>query len=84
MTYSHNINPNMPICRYEATGGICNDSSCDSQHFRSMGLSGALKNRVDLRALPPLLHKLSPLIVLMVSITTFLLLFDCPSADTGS
>ena len=43
MTFSHNIKPDVPICRYEATGGICNDSSCDSQHFRSMGLSGALK-----------------------------------------
>ncbi|KAI9875882.1 MAG: hypothetical protein M1830_007845 [Pleopsidium flavum] len=39
MTYSHNINSDMPVCRYEAAGGICNDSTCDSQHFRDMGLS---------------------------------------------
>lgn len=84
MTYSHNTNPNMPICRFEATGGICNDSSCDSQHFRSMGLSGALNKRVDLHALPSLLHNSSPLIALLVSITALLLFFICSSADTGS
>jgi len=43
MTYSHNIIADAPICRYETAGGVCNDSSCDSQHFRIMGLSGALK-----------------------------------------
>lgn len=47
MTYSHNINADMPICRYETAGGICNDSSCDSQHFRNMGLSGALKESAE-------------------------------------
>ena len=41
LTFSHNINPNKPICRWELAGGTCNDDSCDSQHFRSMGLSGA-------------------------------------------
>ncbi|KAI9695884.1 MAG: hypothetical protein M1836_006001 [Candelina mexicana] len=39
LTYSHNINESNPVCRYEAAGGICNDSTCDSQHFRDMGLS---------------------------------------------
>lgn len=41
LTYSHAINPENPICRYEL-GGVCNDASCTSQHFRSMGLRGAL------------------------------------------
>ncbi|KAI9759770.1 MAG: hypothetical protein M1835_000303, partial [Candelina submexicana] len=39
LTYSHNINESNPVCRYEAAGGICNDSTCESQHFRDMGLS---------------------------------------------
>ena len=50
-TYSHAIDPDKPICRYEVTGGTCNDDSCDSQHFKSIGLSGALEER-DHSALP--------------------------------
>lgn len=38
MTYSHQIDPEKPICRFEAAGGTCNDDECDSQHFRGMGL----------------------------------------------
>lgn len=41
-TYSHNIDPTKPVCIYEGSGGICNDPTCDSQHFRQMDLSGAL------------------------------------------
>ena len=41
LTYSHTINPDIPLCRYELDG-VCNDDSCQSQHLRSIGLSGAL------------------------------------------
>jgi len=37
-TYSHKINPAEEFCRYELAGGICNDSTCDLQHFRDIGL----------------------------------------------
>ena len=45
LTYSHGIDPDKPLCRYELAGGICNDKSCDGQHFRGLGLSGALKRK---------------------------------------
>lgn len=32
------------LCPYEATGGVCNDRSCEFQHFRDVTLSGALMN----------------------------------------
>ena len=41
LTYSHTINPDSPLCRYDLDG-VCNDDSCQSQHLRSVGLSGAL------------------------------------------
>jgi hypothetical protein len=41
LTYSHNIDSEKYLCLYEATGGVCNDRSCDLQHFRDMTLSGA-------------------------------------------
>jgi hypothetical protein len=41
LTYSHNIDSEKYLCPYEATGGVCNDRSCDLQHFRDMTLSGA-------------------------------------------
>ena len=41
LTYSHNINLEKPVCRWELAGGICNDDSCESQHFRDMTLTGA-------------------------------------------
>ena len=40
LTYSHTINPEIPLCRYELDG-VCNDDSCQSQHLSSIGLSGA-------------------------------------------
>ena len=40
LTYSHTINPDIPLCRYELDG-VCNDDSCQNQHLRSVGLSGA-------------------------------------------
>ncbi|KAG9545699.1 hypothetical protein KCU71_g17280, partial [Aureobasidium melanogenum] len=39
LTYSHQIDPNKELCRYEVASGVCNDSSCDYQHFRDMGVS---------------------------------------------
>ncbi|PGH09964.1 hypothetical protein GX51_00230 [Blastomyces parvus] len=39
LTYSHNIDPHNYICPYEAAGGLCNDHSCEYQHFRDMTLS---------------------------------------------
>jgi hypothetical protein len=41
LTYSHQINPKEPLCRWELAGGTCNDGSCKFQHFRNMPLSGA-------------------------------------------
>jgi hypothetical protein len=41
MTYSHKIDPNAEFCRYELAGGICNDATCDFQHFRDTKLPGA-------------------------------------------
>lgn len=40
LTYSHTINPDIPLCRYELDG-VCNDDSCQSQHLRRVGMSGA-------------------------------------------
>ncbi|KAL2002863.1 hypothetical protein VTN02DRAFT_5700 [Thermoascus thermophilus] len=39
LTYSHNIDPMKAVCPFEAAGGICNDHSCEFQHFRDMSLS---------------------------------------------
>ncbi|KMU74890.1 conserved hypothetical protein, variant [Coccidioides immitis RMSCC 3703] len=39
LTYSHNIDHNRPLCEFEVSGGICNDQSCQNQHFRDMILS---------------------------------------------
>ncbi|RLM00852.1 hypothetical protein CFD26_101760 [Aspergillus turcosus] len=39
LTYSHNIDSEKYLCPYEAAGGVCNDRSCDLQHFRDMTLS---------------------------------------------
>ncbi|KAK5170568.1 Zinc finger C3H1 domain-containing protein [Saxophila tyrrhenica] len=38
LTYSNKINPDTPLCPYEATGGQCNDQGCKNQHFKDMGL----------------------------------------------
>ncbi|KAF2114238.1 hypothetical protein BDV96DRAFT_600955 [Lophiotrema nucula] len=40
LTYSHQIDPSKPLCRFEADGGMCNDSQCDGQHFGGMGITG--------------------------------------------
>ncbi|KAH7311928.1 hypothetical protein BKA65DRAFT_517832 [Rhexocercosporidium sp. MPI-PUGE-AT-0058] len=37
-TYSHKIDVMNEFCRFELAGGICNDPTCDSQHFRDIGL----------------------------------------------
>jgi len=41
ITYSNNIKDDKELCRYELAGGVCNDASCEFQHFRDMGLAGA-------------------------------------------
>ncbi|KAI4755970.1 hypothetical protein E4T52_11851 [Aureobasidium sp. EXF-3400] len=41
LTYSHQIDPNKELCRYEVASGVCNDSSCEYQHFSDMAVSGA-------------------------------------------
>ncbi|RDL41503.1 uncharacterized protein BP5553_01482 [Venustampulla echinocandica] len=38
LTYSHKIDPDVEFCRYELAGGICNDTTCEFQHFRDIGL----------------------------------------------
>ncbi|EPS34834.1 hypothetical protein PDE_09798 [Penicillium oxalicum 114-2] len=39
LTYSNDINPMKYLCKYEFAGGVCNDRSCQFQHFRDMSLS---------------------------------------------
>ncbi|KAK5675728.1 hypothetical protein LTR17_027759 [Elasticomyces elasticus] len=39
VTFSNKIDPDKPLCLYEAAGGQCNDSECENQHFRTMGLN---------------------------------------------
>ncbi|KAL4952252.1 hypothetical protein BDW69DRAFT_168171 [Aspergillus filifer] len=39
LTYSHNIDPLKHLCPFETSGGVCNDRSCEYQHFRDMALS---------------------------------------------
>jgi hypothetical protein len=41
LTYSNNIKDGQELCRYELAGGVCNDPSCEFQHFKTMGLAGA-------------------------------------------
>ena len=40
-TYSHKVDPMQELCRFETAGGICNDPTCDFQHFRDIDLPGA-------------------------------------------
>ena len=40
-TFSHKIDPNKPLCPFEGAGGQCNDPTCQFQHFKDMGLTGA-------------------------------------------
>ncbi|CAD0037749.1 unnamed protein product [Aureobasidium pullulans] len=39
LTFSHQIDPNKELCRFEVARGVCNDSSCEYQHFRDMAVS---------------------------------------------
>ncbi|KAL1971004.1 hypothetical protein VTN77DRAFT_2838 [Rasamsonia byssochlamydoides] len=39
LTYSHNIDPMKSLCPYEAAGGVCNDNTCEFQHWRQMVLT---------------------------------------------
>ncbi|KAF7718792.1 Uncharacterized protein PECH_005879 [Penicillium ucsense] len=39
LTFSNDICPMRYLCKYEISGGSCNDHSCQFQHFRDMSLS---------------------------------------------
>ncbi|KAJ5280108.1 hypothetical protein N7478_005480 [Penicillium angulare] len=39
LTYSHDIDAMKYFCPYEMAGGVCNDRSCEFQHFRDINLS---------------------------------------------
>ena len=39
-TYSHNIDTDKEFCPWETSGGICNDTECEYQHFKDVELSG--------------------------------------------
>ncbi|KAL3471018.1 hypothetical protein BJX99DRAFT_238362 [Aspergillus californicus] len=53
LTYSHNIDPMKYLCPFEASGGVCNDRSCEFQHYRDMALSGASTFEQKSAQLPP-------------------------------
>ncbi|KAJ1976892.1 hypothetical protein H4R35_002507, partial [Dimargaris xerosporica] len=36
LTYSSKIDPNIPLCLFEASGGECRDTTCKSMHFRDL------------------------------------------------
>ncbi|TGZ78269.1 hypothetical protein EX30DRAFT_310197 [Ascodesmis nigricans] len=38
LKYSTKIDPYKELCRFELNGGICNDTSCKSQHFRNIAV----------------------------------------------
>jgi hypothetical protein len=40
-TFSHQIDPDKPMCQFETAGGSCNDANCPDQHFRDLGITGA-------------------------------------------
>lgn len=40
LTYSHKIDPKLPMCLKELEGEPCTDPDCQDQHFGSMALSG--------------------------------------------
>ncbi|ELR04898.1 hypothetical protein GMDG_00157 [Pseudogymnoascus destructans 20631-21] len=42
LTYSNNIDDRKELCRFELAGGICNDVSCEFQHFRDIVLPDEL------------------------------------------
>ncbi|EEB09556.1 hypothetical protein SJAG_04768 [Schizosaccharomyces japonicus yFS275] len=39
LTYSNKIDPLKPLCKYETSGGICNDESCGDAHFADLGMT---------------------------------------------
>ncbi|KAF3395975.1 Protein red1 [Penicillium rolfsii] len=41
LTFSNEIDPMKYLCPYELAGGVCNDRSCEFQHFRDMNLSAS-------------------------------------------
>jgi hypothetical protein len=41
LTYSHQIDPNKELCRFEVASGVCNDTACEYQHFSDMAVGGA-------------------------------------------
>lgn len=42
MTFSHQIDPDQPVCPTEAEGVACTDPDCLYQHFQGMNITGAL------------------------------------------
>jgi hypothetical protein len=58
MTYSHKIDPNTELCRFELAGGICNDAACDLQHFRDLKLPGAWVIKASTSFVPFLVFRL--------------------------
>lgn len=40
LTYSNSIDPSRPLCPTELSGDVCEDPTCEEQHFRQLGLSG--------------------------------------------
>jgi hypothetical protein len=41
MTYSHQIDPDQPLCPDEADGLACPNPDCPYQHFGAMNITGA-------------------------------------------
>ncbi|KAI5791883.1 hypothetical protein EDC01DRAFT_656420 [Geopyxis carbonaria] len=39
LMYSNRLDPFKQMCLYEVNGGVCNDSSCEAQHFRDIAIS---------------------------------------------
>jgi hypothetical protein len=56
ITYSNNINAFKEFCRFELAGGICNDATCEFQHFRDIALPGAWNDAYP--RLSPFIHPL--------------------------
>ena len=42
LTYSNQIHPEQRLCLFELSGGICNDTNCAYQHFKTIILSGSI------------------------------------------
>lgn len=45
LTFSHQIDPQKPLCQYESAGGTCNDAACPDQHFQDLNITGASKHQ---------------------------------------